>query len=107
MKNSHFYRDTVSVPREKYKQLVDESVELVKQNKLNEKLKNIIKNKCAHINELKKVLGQHKYLFKKTESKQKQHETNCSENGPTETSESIDINRTRKERKCIVSSKNH
>lgn len=58
------------IPKETYKQLVDQSVELIKQNILNEKLKEVIKKKTAQLNELKRKISQHEYLLKQNVQKE-------------------------------------
>lgn len=62
------FRDNVLISKEKYKHLVDQSVELIKQKILNKKLKEVIEKKAAQLNALKRTISQHEYLLKRKEA---------------------------------------
>lgn len=63
------------ISKKKYEELVQQSVELIKQKMLVQKLKENISKKCVQVKELIKIINQHKYLFKKTE-KEREREKN-------------------------------
>lgn len=80
------------ISKEKYKHLVDQSVELIKQKILNEKLKEVIEKKAAQLSALKRTISQHEYLLKKKEAIAKE-DSKRSENDEKKANEcSVNIN---------------
>lgn len=67
------------ISKEKYVQLVEQSIELTKQETLIQKLKESITKKCSQVKELNKIISKHKYLLKKR-TQEKQREDNKEEN---------------------------
>lgn len=59
----------MTISKEKYDQFVAQSIELLKQKILVEKLKESIKKKCCRTKELNKVISRNKYWLKKTAQK--------------------------------------
>lgn len=60
-----FYRDTMIIDKNKYKQLVDQSIDYMKQKVLIRKLEQVIAEKCKRVKELTKRIAHNKYLLKK------------------------------------------
>lgn len=59
------------ISKQKYEQLVNQSVELMKQKSIIQKLRESITKKCARVKELNKIISQHQYLLKKSAQKGK------------------------------------
>lgn len=62
---------TDPISKEKYKELVDKSVELVKCKLIIEKLQEKVKFKTNELKELKNIISDHKYLLNKKKKKEK------------------------------------
>lgn len=80
------------ISKEKYVQLVDQSIELTRQKILVQKLKESITKKCLQVKELNKIISKHRYLLKKRTQEKQQEDTK---------EENREHNKQRKE--CLVS----
>lgn len=71
----YIFSDGITISKEKYVQLVDQSIELTRQKILVQKLKESITKKCSQVKELNKMISKHKYLLKKKTKEKQQEET--------------------------------
>lgn len=86
-----FSRNAIVISKEKYEQLLHQSIDLAKQKILVQKLKESIGKKCLRLKELNKIISKHKYLFKKKEQEKKLDEA-----------EKVKSEQTKKRKQCTV-----
>lgn len=80
------------ISKAKYEQLIDQSVELMKQKILVQRLKESITKKCLRVKELNKIISKHKYLLKKATQEKE-----------LEITENANKEQTKKRKECTVS----
>lgn len=76
--------ENILISKTKYNELVEQSVVI-------QKLQESIKQKCARINELTKVISQHKYLLKKVSKERQQETINSSRENQTKKPEECSV----------------